>query len=141
MNSKCDRAADARRQSIRTVLAIWFYTAGRMAELYDEGSFASAALVSIRGRIGCVVRQSALGSAPTASGHARRAGALRDEVARRREAMSEALVMIDEQAPRLVSWRARDVMASCARLWRWRGDGHPHWHNYSARTTTAVYCE
>ena len=38
--------------------------------------------------------------------------ALRDEVARLREAMSEALVIIDGKPPRLSGWRARDVMAA-----------------------------
>ena len=50
-----------------------------------------------------MVRQSALGSRPTASDTHAELAALRDEVARLREAMSEALVIIDEQAPRLVA--------------------------------------
>ena len=51
-------------------------------------------------------------SAPTASDTAAELAALRDEVRRLREAMSEALVIIDEQAPALSGWRARDVMAA-----------------------------
>lgn len=50
--------------------------------------------------------------APTASDPAAELVALRDEVRRLREAMSEALVIIDEQAPALTGWRARDVMAA-----------------------------
>lgn len=50
--------------------------------------------------------------APTASDTHAELAALRDEVARLREAMSEALVIIDEQAPALSGWRARDVMAA-----------------------------
>lgn len=50
--------------------------------------------------------------APTASDTHAELAALRDEVRRLREAMSEALVIIDEQAPALSGWRARDVMAA-----------------------------
>ena len=46
------------------------YTARKNGGLYDEGSFASAALVSIRGGLGCVVRQSALGSPLASDTHA-----------------------------------------------------------------------
>lgn len=38
--------------------------------------------------------------------------ALRDENARLREACEKALAIIDEQAPALTGWRARDVMAA-----------------------------
>ena len=51
-------------------------------------------------------------TAPTASDTHAELTALRDEVRRLREAMSEALVIIDEQAPALSGWRARDVMAA-----------------------------
>ena len=47
--------------------------------------------------------------APTASDPAAELAALRDEVRRLREAMSEALVIIDEQAPALTGWRAREL--------------------------------
>ena len=56
-------------------------------------------------------RLSRSATAPTAPTAAELA-ALRDEVRRLREAMSEALVIIDEQAPALTGWRARDVMAA-----------------------------
>ena len=48
-------------------------------------------------------------SAPTASDTHAELAALRDEVRRLREAMSEALVIIDEQAPALTGWRAREL--------------------------------
>ena len=57
-------------------------------------------------------RLSRSATAPTASDTHAELAALRDEVRRLREAMSEALVIIDEQAPALSGWRARDVMAA-----------------------------
>ena len=49
------------------------------------------------------------GSAPTASDSAAELAALRDENARLREARREALEIIDEQAPALTGWRAREL--------------------------------
>ena len=51
-------------------------------------------------------------TAPTASDTHAELAALRDEVRRLREAQANALVIIDEQAPALSGWRARDVMAA-----------------------------
>ena len=51
-------------------------------------------------------------TAPTASATAADLAALRDEVRRLREAQANALAIIDEQAPALTGWRARDVMAA-----------------------------
>lgn len=48
-------------------------------------------------------------TAPTASDTHAELAALRDEVRRLREAMSEALVIIDEQTPALTGWRAREM--------------------------------
>ncbi len=48
----------------------------------------------------------------TASDPAAELVALRDEVRRLREGQANALVIIDEQAPALTGWRARDVMAA-----------------------------
>ena len=50
--------------------------------------------------------------APTASDTHAKLAALRDEVRRLREGQANALVIIDEQAPALTGWRARDVMAA-----------------------------
>lgn len=48
-------------------------------------------------------------SAPTASDTHAELAALRDEVARLREAQANALAIIDEQAPALTGWRAREL--------------------------------
>lgn len=50
--------------------------------------------------------------APTASDTHAELAALRDEVRRLRDAQANALEIIDEQAPALTGWRARDVMAA-----------------------------
>lgn len=48
-------------------------------------------------------------TAPTASDTHAELAALRDEVARLREAQANALAIIDEQAPALTGWRAREL--------------------------------
>lgn len=48
-------------------------------------------------------------SAPTASDTAAELAALRDEVRRLREGQANALAIIDEQAPALTGWRAREL--------------------------------
>ena len=73
IDSKCDRCGRTTPAN-QNGIGDLFTLPEEWPELYDGGSFASAALVSIRGGLGCVVRQSALGSPPLPPTHARRAG-------------------------------------------------------------------